>query len=162
MKAVYITIIGEQYETDTADQPADSSSFRIPGRCWKAKDGLKISYQEPKEADVGDTTTTVTVLQSGAVSVNRVGFLNTGMIFERGVPHACIYDTGFFQFQVTIRTHALENSMTENGGCIDIDYSLDIGGQSEGRNHLKFIVTPAAPLIQKKKGSTDTDSLSCL
>ncbi|MBO4366724.1 MAG: DUF1934 domain-containing protein [Clostridia bacterium] len=168
MIAVFIEVQGEQIP-ETAfpdDEPGvlhdgpepekDVFSFRVNGRCWKSHDGLKISYREPEEANVGNTDTTITILPNGTVSVNRVGYLNAGMIFEEGVPHVCVYDAGFLQLQITLRTHQLIHSVSEAGGCIDIDYSIEVGGRAEGRNRLKILITPAIPPVVRNESRPDS------
>ena len=95
------------------------------------------------------TVTTVTVLHSGAVSVNRVGPINTHMVFEEGKMHACIYDTGYFPVQICIHTSKLQNSLSERGGCFDVEYNMEIGGRLASKNRMKIIVTPTKPLTQK-------------
>lgn len=172
MTAVFIEVQGEQIpepapaddeknEQRVSPEPEkDVFSFRVNGRCWKSHDGLKISYREPEEANVGSTDTTITILPNGTVSVNRVGYLNAGMIFEEGVPHICIYDAGFLQLQITLRTHQLIHAVTEAGGCIDIDYSIEVGGRAEGRNRLKILVTPVIPPVVKSEPRPDSFNAS--
>ena len=167
MIAVFIEVQGEQIpEPALTEDEADSRhnepapekevfSFRVNGRCWKSHDGLKISYREPEEANVGNTDTTITILPNGTVSVNRVGYLNAGMIFEEGVPHVCVYDAGFLQLQITLRTHQLIHSVSEAGGCIDIEYSIEVGGRAEGRNRLKILITPAIPPVARNESRPD-------
>ena len=149
MTPVFIEICGEQRSKDRPEDAPDSFSFRVDGKLWKSHDGIKIAYREPLEAEAERTVTTITVMPDGVVSVNRVGYLNAGMIFEENVPHICVYDAGFLQLQITLRTHQLTQSVTEAGGCIDIDYSIEVGGQSESRNRLKMTVIPAVPRIRR-------------
>ena len=155
MTPVFIEICGEQRSKDFPGAEPEKFSFRVSGKIWKSHDGIRITYREPKEADAGNTVTTITVLHDGVVSVNRVGYLNAGMIFEEGTPHVCVYDAGFLQLQISLRTHQLTHSVTEAGGCIDIDYSIEIGGQSENRNRLKITVTPVVPTVRRSPGRPD-------
>ena len=157
MIPVFIEIHGEQTLETAEDRRPDVHSFRVSGKLWRAHDGYKITYREPEETGAENTVTTITVLREHAVSVNRVGYLNAGMIFEEGVTHVCVYDAGFLQLQVTLRTHQLTQTFSESGGCIDIDYSIEIGGRSEGRNRLMITVTPAVPPAHKPRGRDKDD-----
>ena len=152
MTPVFIDIYGEQRSKDNPEAEPDAFGFRVGGKMWKSSDGIKITYKEPAESGTGSTITTVTVMRNRVVSVNRVGYLNAGMIFEEGTPHVCVYDAGFLQLQISLRTHQLIHSVTESGGCIDIDYSIEIGGPSESRNRLKITVTPAVPSVRRQSG----------
>lgn len=133
---------------------AEEISYRTSGTCRRTRDGLKVEYKEPETTGMGGTVTTLSVLPEGVVSVNRVGTLtepagrqvNMHLVFEPGKMHACIYDTGFFPLQLCVRTHLLENSLSPEGGCFDVDYSMEIGGQRTSRNRLKLVATPANPL----------------
>ena len=91
---------------------------------------------------IQSAVTTLTAMKDGVVSVNRVGQINTHMIFEEGKMHACIYNTGYFPMQVTILPTRLENGLTPKGGCLDVEYSMEIGGQHSAKNRMKLTVTP--------------------
>lgn len=138
----------------TGIEETEEISYRVPGKCGRTRDGLKVEYQEPETTGMGGTVTTLSILPEGVVSVNRVGTLaqeggrqvNMHLVFEQGKLHACIYDTGYFPLQLCVRTHALEHSLSIDGGCFDVDYSMEIGGQMTSRNRLKIVVTPATLL----------------
>jgi hypothetical protein len=44
--------------------------------------------------------------------------------------------------QITILTTRLENGLTPKGGCLDVEYSMEIGGQHSAKNRMKLTVTP--------------------
>lgn len=141
----------------TGMEEAEEISYRTTGKCRRTRDGLKVEYKEPEDTGMGGTVTTLSVLPEGVVSVNRVGTLtqsegrqfNMHLVFEQSKLHACIYDTGFFPLQLCIRTHELKNSLSDGGGCFDVDYSMEIGGQMTSRNRLKLVATPVTPLPQQ-------------
>lgn len=134
------------YRYDTVSGEPETISYRASGSCRNSRDGLKLEYREPELTGMDGTVTTVTVLETGAVSVNRVGPINTHMVFEAGKMHACIYDTGYFPMQICIHTSRLENSLTVKGGCFDVEYKMEIGGRLASKNRLKIAVTPSEPL----------------
>ena len=131
-------------------EEAEEISYRTTGKCRRTRDGLKVEYKEPEHTGMGGTVTTLSVLPEGVVSVNRVGTLtepagrqvNMHLVFEQNKLHACIYDTGFFPLQLCIRTHEMKNSLSPEGGCFDVDYSMEIGGQMTSRNRLKLVAMP--------------------
>lgn len=139
------------------DEP-EEISYRATGKCLHTRDGLKVEYKEPEKTGMGGTVTTLSVLRDGVVSVNRVGTLsqsggrqvNMHLVFEPGKLHACIYDTGLFPMQLCVRTHLLKNSLSVDGGCFDVEYSMEIGGQMTSRNRLKIVVTPATVLSKQE------------
>lgn len=134
------------YRYDVENKEPETISYRAAGTCRVSRDGIRIEYQEPEVTGMDGTVTTVTVLHSGAVSVNRVGPINTHMVFEEGKMHACIYDTGYFPVQICIHTSMLKNSLSERGGCFDVEYNMEIGGRLASKNRMKIAVIPIEPL----------------
>ena len=142
----------------TGMEEAEEISYRTTGKCRRSRDGLKVEYKEPEHTGMGGTVTTLSVLPEGVVSVNRVGTLtepkgrqvNMHLVFQQNKMHACIYNTGFFPMQLCIRTHELKNSLSAEGGCFDVDYSMEIGGQTTSRNRLKLVATPVTLLPQQE------------
>ena len=135
------------YRYDVENNEPETISYRATGTCRASRDGIKLEYQEPELTGMDGTVTTVTVLETGAISVNRVGPINTHMIFEQGKMHACIYDTGYFPVQICIHTSSLKNSLSAQGGCFDVEYNMEIGGKLASKNRMKVTVTPARPLL---------------
>ena len=130
------------YRYDTAEGEPETIRYKVNGTCRNSRDGIKIEYTEPELTGMDQTVTTLTAMKDGVVSVNRVGQINTHMIFEEGKMHACIYTTGYFPMQITILTTRLENGLTPKGGCLDVEYSMEIGGQHSAKNRMKLTVTP--------------------
>ncbi len=134
------------YRFDVENNEPETISYRAVGTCRSSRDGIRIEYKEPELTGMDGTVTTVTVLESGAVSVNRVGPINTHMVFESGKMHACIYDTGYFPIQICIHTSKLQNSLSVRGGCFDVEYNMEIGGRLASKNRMKLTVIPIEPL----------------
>ena len=61
------------YRYDVENNEPETISYRATGTCRASRDGIKIEYQEPELTGMDGTVTTVTVLETGAISVNRVG-----------------------------------------------------------------------------------------
>ena len=140
MTDVTIEIINYRY--DVSDGEPETISYRANGTCRSSRDGLKLEYTEPDVTGMDDTVTTVTAFKNGVVSVNRVGKINTHMVFEEGKLHSCIYNTGYFPMQLSILTTRLENGLTAVGGCLDLEYSMEVGGMHASKNRMRYVVTP--------------------
>lgn len=140
MTDVTIEIINYRY--DVSDGEPETISYRAQGTCRSSRDGLKLEYTEPDVTGMDHTVTTVTALKNGVISVNRVGQINTHMVFEEGKLHSCIYNTGYFPMQLSILTTRLENGLTPVGGCLDIEYSMEVGGMHASKNRMRYVVTP--------------------
>jgi uncharacterized beta-barrel protein YwiB (DUF1934 family) len=140
MTDVTIEIINYRY--DVSDGEPETISYRAEGTCRASRDGLKLEYTEPDVTGMDGTVTTVTAFKNGVVSVNRVGKINTHMVFEEGKLHSCIYNTGYFPMQLSILTTRMENGLTAVGGCLDLEYSMEVGGMHASKNRMRYVVTP--------------------
>jgi len=125
----------------------ETSSFSINGFLKKTKQGLQVEYIEPEHSGMGDTVTTISTLGERVISVNRVGNLSSHMVFEEGKCHTCIYDTGIFPMQLRVCTKQLQNSLTLQGGKINIDYSVEIVGNLAEKNKLSVSIYPDESVI---------------
>lgn len=143
---IHVTIEITNYRYDVENDEPETITYRAVGTCRLSRDGIRIEYEEPELTGMDGTVTTVTALETGAISVNRVGPINTHMVFEEGKMHACIYDTGYFPVQIGIHTSKLQSSLSERGGCFDVEYNMEIGGRLASKNRMKVTVTPTKPL----------------
>ena len=94
----------------------------------------------------GGTKTTVS-LCGDMVAVNRSGQLNTHMIFEAGKSHDCVYDTGYFPMQLRVSTKSLDCDITELGGKLNIDYTVEIVGNVAEQSKLTLSVAPDSSVM---------------
>ena len=86
---------------------------------------LAISYAEQTEN--GKTVSDITVTKDG-IRVKRCGALTSNMLFSEGVTDKSLYEVAPYAFDVEIFTRKIRNSLTKNGGRIDIFYNMKIGG----------------------------------
>ncbi len=130
--------------TRRGEERPEIDDFCVSGTMKKTKEGLRIEYTE----DNTETTTTIDTFADQTVSVNRVGPINSHMVFADGKSHTCICNTGFFPVQMRIRTKSLDNSLSMDGGKLDIAYSVEIVGNLAERSHLTFSVSPDISIIK--------------
>ena len=126
------------------EERPEIEDFLVSGTMKKTKNGLHIEYTE----DEHQTTTTIDTFDDEMVTVNRVGPINSHLVFADGKAHTCICDTGFFPVQMRIRTKQLDNSLTMDGGKLDIAYTVEIVGNLAERSHLTFSVSPDKSIIR--------------
>ncbi len=130
-------VLGGESRTET-DQ------FTVSGFMKKTKNGLTLEYSE----DSDKVTTTICAFNDETVALSRVGPLNSHMIFADGKAHTCICDTGFFPLQMRIYTKKLSNSLSLDGGRLDIDYTVEIVGNLAEQNRLSVSVAPDKSIIK--------------
>ncbi|MBO5869133.1 MAG: DUF1934 domain-containing protein [Clostridia bacterium] len=126
------------------EERPEIEDFTVSGTMKKTKGGVRIEYTE----DEHQTTTTIDTFEDEMVTINRVGPINSNMVFADGRSYTCIYNTGFLPIQMRIRTKSLDNSLTIDGGKLDIAYTVEIVGNLAERSHLTFSVSPDISIIK--------------
>ena len=91
-------------------------------------DEINISYTEKTEG--GRIVSDITV-GADFVRVKRAGAVESDIIFNEKKPDTSLYKVAPFSFDVTVNTKKIRNSMTRNGGRIDIYYDMEIGGAAK-------------------------------
>ena len=122
----------------------DLDDFKVSGTLLSREDGYRIEYTE----DNGAITTLIDTFSDEAVAVNRVGAINSHMVFADGKSHTCICDTGFFPLQMCVRTKKLINTLTIDGGKIDIEFTIEVVGNLAEKNRLTVSVSPDISILK--------------
>lgn len=133
----------EQLRRGENEQP-ETEDYRVSGIMKKTSDGYRIEYQE--ENDVFFTT--IDTFYDNTVSLNRIGPINTHMVFADGKTHTCICNTGYYPLHMRVRTKSLDNSLTMDGGRLKISYSVEIVGNLAERSRLEISVSPDASILK--------------
>lgn len=126
------------------EKSPDFDDFIVSGTLKKTKGGFQIEFNEENDT----VTTTIDTYEDEMVTLNRVGPINSHMVFADGKAHTCICNTGHFPLQMRIRTKKLINSLTIDGGKLDIDYSVEIAGNLAERNRITLSVSPDRSIIR--------------
>lgn len=123
-----------------------SDDYHASGTMKKTKDGYRIEFAEDNDSVI----TLIDTYDDNSVSVNRMGEIKSHMVFCDSRVHTCICDTGLgmLPIHMRIRTKSLENSLTMDGGKLDIDYSVEIVGNLAEQNRLTFSVAPDKSIIK--------------
>ena len=101
--------------------------------------GLLLSYQETALTGLEGTTTTFEV-RGPQVILSRTGSVNSQMVFEEGKQHTSLYETPFGELAIDIQPSRLRHSLTEQGGLMDLRYSISVEHSATGRNAFKIRV----------------------
>ncbi len=125
------------------DEP-ETDDFRVSGTMKNTKGGFQIRYTE----EDGAVTTLIDVFADQTVAVNRLGPMNSHMVFADGKSHTCICNTGFFPLQMRVRTNKLENTLSMEGGKLDIDFTVEIVGNLAEKNRLTVSVCPDKSILK--------------
>ena len=133
---VLMSIRGEQY-FDGVDP--DATELMTEGTMELTAEGMTLTYEESALTGMEGTTTTFQV-RGPQVILTRDGGVNSQMIFEEGRQHTSLYETPFGELTVDIQTSRLRHNLTEQGGLMEIRYSIAVDHTATGRNVFKIRV----------------------
>lgn len=127
-RAVVLSLRGTQtYE----GQEPDVIELVTEGTMEFRDGGWDISYEESQLTGMEGVTTTFRV-EPGTVILERTGNLRSRMVFRKDVPHDSLYQMSFGTMMITVCAKYLFFDIVEDGGVIDLLYSIDIENNAAG------------------------------
>lgn len=135
-----INIIGRQ-DYAGFEEASGEITLNTTGAYTRRGSARFIAYKEYDADDPKVSTTSVLKVEPDKVTMMRSGSA-TRLILERGRRHLCLYDTGYSQLMVGVFTSDLTSSLGDQGGRLDIKYTLDIDSNLSSSNEIKVEVTP--------------------
>ena len=135
-KEVVISIKGmQQYEGALPD----AVELVTAGRLARDGTGYTLSYQESELTGLDGTLTTIQV-DGEQVTLMRVGEFNSQLVFQEGRRHLSVYNTPYGAMSVGVHTRHLLAEMGDQGGDIEVDYSIEVDHALAGRNIFRISV----------------------
>ena len=113
------------------------------GRLAREGDSYTLSYQESELTGLEGTLTTIQV-EGEQVTLMRVGEFNSQLVFQVGRRHLSVYNTPYGAMSVGVQTRHLLAELSDRGGDIEVDYSIEVDHTLAGRNIFRINVKEAA------------------
>ena len=98
-----------------------------------------ISYEDTSATGFEGSVTTIKVDDSRNASITREGTANSVLSLEIGRKHFCQYGTPYGNLQIGVYTHAIENTLAENGRLY-MKYTLDLNSSYLSDNEIIMTV----------------------
>ena len=137
IKDVIIEIKTEQ----TVDDSTDKIEFTTDARYGFRDGSYFISYDESKLMEVeGEIKTTLYVKPNASVVLQRKGAYNSRMVIEKGVRNNCLYATPNGEFSLGIFGEKVLANLSDDGGNITMNYTIDSGLQLLSRNRVNISI----------------------
>ena len=73
----------------------------------------------------------------------RTGLYPSQLVFEKGKRHLSLYHTDYGDLSVVVSTHSIQNTLTDDGGALDVKYAIEVGSSPLGVNHLSLNIKNA-------------------
>ncbi|MBR6939280.1 MAG: DUF1934 domain-containing protein [Clostridia bacterium] len=137
MKEAYITVRDRHF---LSPYSKDDEFGELKTGCQIGVDGNSIVIKYKESVDEVNDCQTCLMIKQGVVSMVRVGRFHTNMIFENKKRHICCYETPFGSLMVGIYTNAMFIDFSENGGEVNLAYTIDVSGDLVSENELKILV----------------------
>ena len=138
-KEVIISIRGMQKYEGT---PPDVIELVTEGRLARDGESYTLSYQESELTGLDGTLTTIQV-DGEQVTLLRVGEYNSQMVFQEGRRHLSMYNTPYGAMAIGVHTRHLLAELNDQGGDIEVDYSVEVDHALAGRNIFRINVKEA-------------------
>lgn len=137
IKDVIIEIKTEQ----TVDDSTDKIEFTTDARYGFRDGSYFISYDESRLMEVeGEIKTTLYVKPNTSVVLQRKGAYNSRMVIEKGVRNNCLYATPNGEFSLGIFGEKVLANLSDDGGNITMNYTIDSGLQLLSRNKVNISI----------------------
>lgn len=120
-----------------------------------------ISYKEYDE-DTNESQTSILKIEgSRCVTLMRGGAEGTRLILEKGKRHLCQYATDYGQMMLGVFTSGVDNQLTDNGGKLTVNYTLDLDANLSSVNQLCITVKEAEHKDVKTRTASDEPAAQC-
>ena len=135
-KEVVISIKGMQKYEGT---PPDAMELVTKGSLTREGESYTLSYQESELTGLEGTLTTIQV-DGEQVTLMRIGEFNSQLVFQEGRRHLSMYNTPYGAMSIGVNTRHLMASLTDQGGDIEVDYTVEVDHALAGRNVFRINV----------------------
>ena len=134
-----ISILGRQ-QVD-----GETGEVQVPtlGSYVKKGKNRYITYKEyDSEVNGKPVTSVLKVEGTDKVPLMR-GAGSTRLVLENGKRHLCQYDTGYGNMMIGIFTSQLHSNLTDEGGKLEVRYTLDINSNLSSSNEILITIKEA-------------------
>ena len=138
-KQVVLSICGKQtyadQEPEVIELVTDGTLEELITGCWE------LRYEESALTGMEGVTTTFLV-EPGKIVLTRSGKLNSQMVFQKDVSHNSLYKMDFGALMLTVTARSIDYQLTEDGGVVDLSYSIEIEQAAAGNIDYHLEIRP--------------------
>ena len=138
-KNVVISVKGVQKYDNTDPETVE---LVTEGLLQEEKGIWVLSYEESEMTGLEGTQTVITV-EGEQVTLVRTGHFNSQMVFREGRRHLSMYNTPYGSLAIGVNTRHLLVDLSESGGTLEVDYTIEMDHAVTGRNIFQIKVEEA-------------------
>lgn len=123
----------------------DPIEYATDGRLYEEDGQMTLSYEESAELGMDDSTTTLLFNTSNPrfINMSRSGKSTAGLVFNPEVRRQpCALSSQGLSLEFVIGTRHVNNTVTHEGGFIELDYTIEFHGCITERNQFRIDVIP--------------------
>lgn len=135
-KEVLVTVKGT---SDASGEP-ETTSLITEGTYYQQNGDYYIVYDEDPATALGAGRTVIKAEPEGVLSITRMGGGMSKLIVERGQRHLCHYSTQAGDILLGISTKRLDMELSQCGGRVSCEYSLDVNSAHMSNNQIEIEV----------------------
>jgi len=139
------------FEQDTSDENSNRYILTTEGTMEIDDNEYRLHYTEDPDNGFGAAPTTIHIPKIGqSVMIERSGTLMSTLYCEKGKRHMSNYTSPMMPmpFLVCIYTRKCENTITENGGVLLLDYLVELRGADIQRTTMRINVSRLPALME--------------
>lgn len=103
------------------------------------KNNSVIRYEDTEATGFEGSVTTIKIINHKEAVIMRTGSSNSFLTFEIGKKHYCQYGTPFGTFQMGVYTHAIEDTLLQNGRLY-MKYTIDVNASKLSDNEITITI----------------------
>lgn len=134
--------VGAEIASAAADV-GDIIEYSTDGVIREKGKNLELSYEECSEMGMDNTVTTLIFPKNEPNELNmvRTGDNTAGLVFSgTNKRQPCSYNVGGYPFEFCIYTRSIDNKVSMKGGCLELDYVIEMRGVKTQRNRFTIKV----------------------
>lgn len=123
------------------DDEKDTAEITTIGKYTVAPTGNKfIKYKEYDNDNPRIYQSTTIKISDNLITITRDGQYGSQLMLECGKHHQCYYSTPAGTMLIGVYTHKMDIDLDENGGKMEVAYTLDFDSQALSENTFKITV----------------------
>ena len=130
----------------TLDDGQAASPVETAARALLRQEGeeLVLTYEEGADSGMAGVRTTLRIAP-GQITLLRKGPWRCRMVFQEGETHEGLYETPYGALPMRLYTRRLRAQLGEAGGELELEYDMELAGQSAGTTQFRLTVREEAP-----------------
>ncbi len=137
MKNVLIKITGKQ----GIGEDTDSVELTTVGKMGIKEGKFLLTYDESELLGVKGIKTSLMVKDDDTVVLQRSGGYTSRLVVQKGVRNSCFYSTPHGDLLIGIFGETVSHNLSENGGTVNMSYTIDSNLQLISRNSVEINVS---------------------